>query len=134
MDEPIRFPSEMLKTCWFASLLPQLFVQSCRDDHGVRYEQVVPLVSLWSSSGGQVWFDDRHSGGHTSEFATRSLLLDAVHKMLNRESIKISEYKWNKKFRPYGLRTGIYLRGRRLLSRVQYFNTSIDQLERFIND
>ena len=77
------------------------------------------LVARWTSFVGWVWFDDRRSGGHTREFATRSLLLDAVHKILKNESIPISSYKWKRKYRPYGYRKGSYLRSRRLLGRVK---------------
>jgi hypothetical protein len=107
-----------------AAILPQLFVQSCRDDDGVHFEQVIPLLARWSGLGGQVWFDDRRSGGHTSEFATRSLLLDVVHKILKNESIPISSYKWKRKYRPYGYRKGSYLRSRRLLGKVKRLITS----------
>ena len=107
-----------------AAILPQLFVQSCRDDNGVHFEQVVPLVARWESCGGYVWFDDRRSGGHTSEFATRPLLLDAVHRILGKEPIPIRSYKWEKKYRPYNFQKGIYLRCRRLLAGMKRFATS----------
>ena len=58
--------------------LPRLFVQSCADDAGVHDEQVVPLVEAWRARGGAVDLDVRPHGGHTSDWATRALLLDVV--------------------------------------------------------
>ena len=82
--------------------LPVLFVQSCRDDHGVHFEQVVPLVEQWRKNGGVAWFDDRKVGGHTSKYATRALLLDVVNRLLDNERLILKSYKWNHAFRPYG--------------------------------
>jgi hypothetical protein len=58
--------------------LPGLFVQTCADDDGVYREQVLPLADQWRSLGGTVVLDVRPVGGHTSDFATRPLLLDAT--------------------------------------------------------
>lgn len=58
--------------------LPGLFVQACADDAGVYEEQVLPLVEEWRSLGGAVAMDVRPVGGHTSDYATRPLLLDSI--------------------------------------------------------
>ena len=58
--------------------LPGLFVQACADDAGVYEEQVLPLVDAWRLLGGAVAVDVRPVGGHTSDYATRPLLLDAT--------------------------------------------------------
>jgi len=97
--------------------LPRLFVQSCRDDHGVHREQVRPIVDLWRT-GGQVQLDHRWSGGHTSEFATREVILDATHRMMLGEGVNVNSYKWRPRFRPYGFTRGAALRCKRFLSRV----------------
>ena len=93
--------------------LPSLFIQSCRDDSGVHFEQVTPLVEQWRAGGGTAWFDDRRFGGHTSEFATRALLLDVVHRFIRHDQLDIKAYKWSSEFRPYGftreIRTRILL-------------------------
>ena len=97
---------------------PNLFIQSCRDDHGVHFEQVVPLIQEWRKSNSRVWFDDRRSGGHTSEFATRAVILDSTHNLLASSEISVLKYKWTREFRPYGLLNGAYLRTRRRVGRI----------------
>jgi hypothetical protein len=72
--------------------LPRLFVQSCQDDTGVHQEQVVPLVERWRALGGTADLDSRPVGGHTSDWATRPLLLDAAHRMLSGEPIDVERY------------------------------------------
>lgn len=64
-------------------LLPGLFVQTCADDTGVYQEQVLPLVEDWRSLGGAVALDVRPTGGHTSNYATRPLLLDATAALMD---------------------------------------------------
>lgn len=53
-----------------SSPLPRLVVQSMKDDHGVHYEQVLPIVELWRANGGEIVLEDHESGGHTSDYAT----------------------------------------------------------------
>jgi len=77
---------------------PRLFVQSVVDDVGVHAEQVVPLVADWRRRGGNVDFDVRPSGGHTSDFAPRPLLLDAVDHLLARRPIDIAAYHRDARF------------------------------------
>jgi hypothetical protein len=72
--------------------LPRLFVQSCKDDAGVHDEQVVPLVTAWQAAGGVVDFDVRRFGGHTSDWATAPLLLDAIAKLADDEPIDVRCY------------------------------------------
>jgi hypothetical protein len=98
-------------------VVPNLFIQSCRDDQGVHFEQVVPLVQDWEKTSSKVWFDDRRSGGHTSEFATRAVLLDSAHKLLSDQALSVLKYKWAKEFRPYSTSRGAYLRIRRGLGK-----------------
>lgn len=106
---------EFVRNSWE---LPNLFVQSCRDDFGVHYEQVIPFVKKWAMSG-QVVLDERRLGGHTSEYATRSLLLDVVHSLLEDRVIKTHKYKWAMSYRPYGYLIGALLRIRRLLGNLR---------------
>jgi pimeloyl-ACP methyl ester carboxylesterase len=73
--------------------LPRLFVQSSRDDDGVFDEQVVPLVDQWRAKGGTAWLDARPEGGHTSDFATKPLLLDAVARLQAGEDIDVARYQ-----------------------------------------
>lgn len=78
--------------------LPRLFVQSCADDVGVHDEQVIPLVQRWRDHGGQVDLDVRPVGGHTSDFATRPLLLDAIAAIQEGRAIDVSEYQNDPQF------------------------------------
>lgn len=103
------------------ALLPSLFVQSCRDDKGVHFEQAVPLVKQWRNGRGVAWFDERRFGGHTSEFATRALLLDVVHRFLGNEQLDIRAYKWSSEFRPYGFTTAFRSRIRERLARFKRY-------------
>lgn len=73
--------------------LPRLFVQSCEDDTGVHHEQVVPLVERWRALGGHADLDARPVGGHTSDWATRALLLDATDRLLAGEPIDVERYQ-----------------------------------------
>lgn len=73
--------------------LPRLFVQSCRDDLGVHDEQVRPLVEEWRARGGDAVLDERPSGGHTSDYATRPLLLDVVDRLLDGAPIDPAAYR-----------------------------------------
>jgi hypothetical protein len=100
--------------------IPALFIQSCRDDHGVYSEQVIPLVETWNRGNGAVWLDSRRVGGHSSEFATRALLLNATHTLLDDGPINTFAYKWSREFRPNGLVKGAYLQGRRLAARIKH--------------
>jgi hypothetical protein len=72
---------------------PRLFVQACADDHGVYEEQVLPLVDTWTALGGTVDLDVRPTGGHTSDFATRPLLLDAIDRILEGDPIDVAAYQ-----------------------------------------
>lgn len=98
--------------------LPTLFIQSCKDDDGVHREQVEPTISKWRRSG-NVIVDARSCGGHTSEYATRALILDAVHCILNGRQISVRSYKWSPKFRPYSYSRGMYLQLRRRVGRAK---------------
>ncbi len=77
---------------------PALFVQSVADDAGVHHEQVLPLVDRWRQHGGKVYLDVRPTGGHTSDFAPRALLLDAIDRMLEREPIDPGTYQRDPRF------------------------------------
>lgn len=78
--------------------LPRLFVQSCEDDAGVHDEQVVPLVERWRAEGGDVTTDFRPAGGHTSDWATRAVLLDAVSCLAEDRPIDVSRYRDDPEF------------------------------------
>ena len=73
--------------------LPDLFVQSCEDDAGVYAEQAVPLVASWRDKGGNAWLDSRPHGGHTSDWATRALLLDVTDRLLSGREPDIDAYQ-----------------------------------------
>ncbi|HVV36708.1 MAG TPA: hypothetical protein VHC63_08925 [Acidimicrobiales bacterium] len=72
---------------------PALFVQSCEDDVGVFHEQVLPLVATWKEKGGAVYLDARPQGGHTSDWATKPLLLDAAAALLAGRAIDVARYQ-----------------------------------------
>lgn len=76
-----------------AVALPRLFVQSCADDVGVHEEQVLPLVKRWREHGGCVDLDVRPVGGHTSDYATRPLLLDAIAAIQEGREIDVTRYQ-----------------------------------------
>ena len=78
--------------------LPDLFVQSSADDAGVHDEQVVPLVEQWRAKGGRVWLDARPHGGHTSDWATKPLLLDAIARLQEHEEIDVERYQRDPEF------------------------------------
>jgi len=73
--------------------LPRLFLQSCEDDDGVHDEQVLPLVQAWQARGGQVELDARPVGGHTSDWATRALLLDVIERIGRGEPAPLDTYQ-----------------------------------------
>ena len=73
--------------------LPRLLMQSCADDAGVHDEQVVPLVELWRARGGTVDLDARPVGGHTSDYATKPMMLDAVERLLTGAPIDVERYQ-----------------------------------------
>lgn len=78
--------------------LPRLFVQSCEDDAGVHDEQVLPLVERWRDRGGEVTTDFRPEGGHTSDWATRALLLDAVGCLADGRPADVDRYRLDPQF------------------------------------
>lgn len=88
-----RQVNNMLATWDDAKALPALFIQSCADDAGVYAEQVVPLAARWQANGGAVYLDTRPTGGHTSDYATRPLMLDALHHLLAGEPIDVNTYQ-----------------------------------------
>lgn len=83
--------------------LPHLFVQTCADDDGVYEEQVLPLVMKWVG-GGSVELDVRPEGGHTSDWATRPLILDAVSSLFDGRPCDVNAYNTQQRFA--GARTG----------------------------
>jgi pimeloyl-ACP methyl ester carboxylesterase len=106
-----------LVAAWPASTqLPDLFVQTCADDVGVYEEQVLPLVDEWRSAGGVVTVDVRPEGGHTSDFATRPLLLDAVDCLFEGNVPDIAEYQSDPRFAATVVRPPLMHRVRRRLS------------------
>ena len=77
---------------------PALFVQSCEDDAGVHAEQVLPLVETWRAKGGAAYLDARPVGGHTSDWATKPLLLDATASLLAGRPIDVERYQRDPEF------------------------------------
>jgi pimeloyl-ACP methyl ester carboxylesterase len=73
--------------------LPDLLVQSTEDDEGVFREQVQPLIEQWRAKGGRAWLDARRVGGHTSDWATKPLLLDAIARLQAGEEIDVERYQ-----------------------------------------
>ena len=71
----------------------RVFVQSCEDDDGVFTEQVLPLVDRWRSHGGEAALDARPTGGHTSDWAPRALLLDVTARLIDHEPIPLERYQ-----------------------------------------
>lgn len=73
------------------SPLPVLFMQSCEDDYGVHFEQVVPYCNLWKEKGGTVFLDARKEGGHTSDFAHKKVLLNVINTIFSNQKINLKE-------------------------------------------
>lgn len=85
---------------WSATApLPRLFVQSCEDDDGVHVEQVLPLVDLYRELGGIVDLDSRPIGGHTSDWAPRSLLLEVIDCLLAAAVIDVDTLQTDVRYR-----------------------------------
>jgi hypothetical protein len=78
---------------------PRLFVQACRDDAGVFHEQVEPLCAAWAHAGESVTLDARRTGGHTSDHATRPLLLDVAGRLLDDRPIDVVRYQRDRVYR-----------------------------------
>ena len=95
--------------------LPDLFVQVCADDAGVYQEQVLPLVEEWRSLGGAVALDVRPVGGHTSDYATRPLLLDATASLMEGRLPDPRTYQSDPTFAGHLTRVGPVARARRAL-------------------
>jgi pimeloyl-ACP methyl ester carboxylesterase len=96
--------------------LPDLFVQSTEDDEGVFHEQVVPLVEQWRAKGGRASLDVRHEGGHTSDWATKPLLLDVVARLQAGEEIDVERYQRDPQFAGALVVPPLALRLRRMAS------------------
>jgi hypothetical protein len=54
---------------------------------------VVPLVAAWREGRGPVYWDLRPTGGHTSDYSSRALLLDAADHLLAGEEIDVKRYQ-----------------------------------------
>jgi hypothetical protein len=79
--------------------LPRVFMQTCTDDHGVYSEQVVPFVDLWHKKGGLVDLDVRSFGGHTSEYATKAVILDVLQKLFSGDKVDTRDYATRRRYR-----------------------------------
>lgn len=79
--------------------LPRLFIQSCKDDDGVHLEQVVPLFKKWRRSGGDVIADFRRLGGHTSQYATRALILRIAESYFQSTNVPLWSLRHSAKYR-----------------------------------
>jgi hypothetical protein len=65
---------------------------------GVHDQQVVPLYEQWGAKGGTAYLDTRPTGGHTSDYATRPLMLDALGHLLAGEPIDVTRYQRDEVF------------------------------------
>jgi hypothetical protein len=101
-----------------SATLPRLFIQACRDDDGVFKEQVEPLCRAWSAAGGDVCLDARRRGGHTSDHATRPLLLDVATALLDGGVIDVAHYQRDRGFRGRSPRAGLQGSARKLAGRA----------------
>lgn len=105
--------------------LPHLFIQACADDEGVYEEQVLPLTAAWQAHRGPVYLDIRPTGGHTSDYATRPLLLDAIARLSNGREPDVARYQTDPTYAgvitkaplTHRLRRAASLTRKRLLSR-----------------
>lgn len=97
---------------------PRLFIQACRDDDGVFAEQVEPLCRDWTAAGGAVTLDARRRGGHTSDHATKPLLLDAVAAILDERPIDVRRYQRDRVFRGRSPSAGVTRDLRSIIGKV----------------
>lgn len=88
-----RRVADLLDSAARIAPLPALFMQSCADDAGVHLEQVLPFAATWRALGGRVDVDTRPSGGHTSDWATKPLLLDVVQRLQDNSPIDVGLYR-----------------------------------------
>lgn len=103
---------------------PPLFLQSCADDDGVHHEQVLPLASAWEAGGGTVHLDVRPQGGHTSQYASRSLLLETTDRLLDGAPVDIDRLQTDPDFagEPVKIPVSHRIRGTlKLRTRLQRF-------------
>lgn len=113
---------------------PRLFVQACTDDAGVYPEQVPSLAEEWEARGRRVDLDLRPEGGHTSDFATRPLLLDVIARYLGDEPADIEAYQRDARFsgtltRPSPWATALVTVRRRLRLRHRW-NATVGRVRR----
>lgn len=74
-----------------SNFLPVLYLHSSKDDHGVHYEQVLPLVKSWKEKGGLCYFDERAKGGHTSEYCHKKVILKVLGQLFSDLEVNIKE-------------------------------------------
>jgi hypothetical protein len=79
--------------------LPRLFLQSSADDAGVHVEQVLPLLERWRAKGGRVDLDERPAGGHTSDWATKAVLVDVLNRYFEGQPLDITRYQQDPLYR-----------------------------------
>ena len=79
---------------------PRLYLQCSADDMGVYPDQVLPLVNSWREHDGVPVVDVRPRGGHTSDFATKSLLLDVVDALFDHKTIHVESLQQRRRYRP----------------------------------
>lgn len=99
--------------------LPRLFIQSCVDDVGVHAEQVLPLMADWQGAGGAGVLDARPEGGHTSDYASRALLLDVTDRLLTGAVIPLERYQQDPAFAGTPVRVPVSHRVRGVLGRAR---------------
>jgi len=99
--------------------LPRLYMQSCKDDIGVFQEQLLPLAKMWIARGGVCELDIRAAGGHTSDFATRNMLLDLFDRMDKGERAPVEHYQSDPSLRGEIIAPSFGLKLKRLAARTR---------------
>lgn len=74
-----------------SKFLPVLYIHSSKDDHGVHFEQVLPLAKSWQDKGGICYLDERSEGGHTSEYCHKKVILRVLSQLFAGLQIDIKE-------------------------------------------
>jgi len=95
-----RQVSNLLQRWEEGEKLPTLFLHSCKDDHGVHEEQVLPLLKRWEAHHGTYYFDERETGGHGSDYCTKAVILDVLKNLCEGSPIDVIKYQKQKKYFP----------------------------------
>ena len=74
------------------------------------------MTEQWRAAGGRVTLDVRENGGHTSDYATKAILLDAVDALLADEPPDVAKYQADERYAGAIVRPPLSHRVRRRLS------------------